>query len=181
MTKEKITNLIEMMSAQELKSRLAAYMMNDVALMPKPVAIQVRLSSESNSSCRYDVLLIDEDGCETMVKFPDRPSRLIYIYTLMHPQGFQRYSVRANNYYELRQLYRKLYFRDDDALMKTIGETDDEFDHFLSQAIAQSRVAIRNTGFPTTDIKIGSPKTYGRVMIPLVKNTSCAIIDTTLQ
>ena len=85
-----IQTKIDSMSLDEIKQRLAAYMAADEQLAPRPVAIEVRLSDTGNVRCRYDVLLIAENGQETEVKFRDRCSRLLYIYTLLHPQGYQR-------------------------------------------------------------------------------------------
>ena len=105
---EKIKEIIELMTTDEMKQCLAEYMAADQKLAPRPVAIEVRLSDINNVRCRYDVLLIAENGRETEVKFRDRYSRLIYIYTLLHPQGYQRRMAAANNYKELQQLYSLL-------------------------------------------------------------------------
>ena len=180
MKKEKIIDMIENMTSEEIKARLAEYMMNDKSFMPKIVAIEVRLSNAEKGNCRYDVMMIDEDGQEKEVVFKDRPSRLIYIYTLLHPQGYQRYSLAANHYRELSQLYRKLYFMDEYTLLKSIGNTEESFSHFVSQAVAQSRVAVRHTGLPCEDIEIGCPNTYGRLLIPFAKNGNTVIIDNSL-
>ena len=173
-------NESQMDPSEEMKARLVEYMMNDKALMPKTVAIEVRLSNAEKGNSRYEVIIIDEDGQEKEVVFKDRPSRLIYIYTLLHPQGYQRYSLAMNHYRELRQLYCKLYFIDEYTLLKSIGSTEESFKQFVSQAVAQSRVAIRNTGLPCDDIEIGSPKTYGRLLIPFAKNGNTVIIDNSL-
>jgi hypothetical protein len=108
---EKIKEMIELMTIDEMKKRLAEYMAADQQLAPRPIAVEVRLSNINNVRCRYDVLLIAENGQETEVKFRDRCSRLLYIYTLLHPQGYQRRLAAANNYKALRNLYTMLYFR----------------------------------------------------------------------
>ena len=77
------------MSVEELKNRLAAYMLADMQLAKKPVAVEVRMSETQDRGGRYDVLLITADGEEMEVMFRDRSARLIYIYTLMHPEGFR--------------------------------------------------------------------------------------------
>ena len=82
---EKIEKMIEAMTTDEMKQRLAQHMAADQQIAPCPVAIEVRLSH--NYKCRYNVLLIAENGQETEVHFRDRYSRLIYIYTLLHPQS----------------------------------------------------------------------------------------------
>ena len=79
-----------------LKNRLAAYMMADENLVSRPIGVEVRLADTLDRSGRYDVLIVLEDGSEKEVKFRDRHSRLVYIYTLLHPQGYQRRSLRTN-------------------------------------------------------------------------------------
>ena len=103
-------SLINKMTDAEIRQRLAEYMEKDTTLMPRLVAVEVRLCSEASAKHRYDVVLVDEEGAETIVKFRDRCSRLMYIYTLLHPQGYQRRAAAANGYQELRQLFSKLYF-----------------------------------------------------------------------
>ena len=98
---EKIEKMIEAMTTDEMKQRLAEYMAADQQLAPRPVAVEVRPSNINNVRCRYDVLLIAENGQEAEVKFRDRYSRLVYIYTLLHPQGYQRRLAAANNYRRL--------------------------------------------------------------------------------
>ena len=93
----RVTSLLNNMTDAEIRQRLVEYMESDVRLMPRLVAVQVRLSNGTSGRNRYEVVLIDEDGGETSVKFRDRYSRLVYIYTLMHPQGFQRRAAAAND------------------------------------------------------------------------------------
>ena len=76
-----IQTKIESMSLEEIKQRLAEYMAADKELMPSLVAVEVRLNQTGTAKCRYGVLLIDEEGGEIEVKFRDRYSRLVYIYT----------------------------------------------------------------------------------------------------
>ena len=167
------------MSLEEIKQRLAEYMAADKTLMPTLVAVEVRPSSINNVRCRYDVLLIAEDGQETEVKFRDRYSRLVYIYTLLHPQGYQRRLAAANNYKALRQLYTMLYFKESNALIKTINSTD--FDHFFSHYIAQSRNAIRQATVHASDFAIDRPQSHdGKVLIPFVAQGGTVILDHTL-
>ena len=168
------------MSLEEIKQRLAEYMAADKTLMPTLVAVEVRPSSINNVRCRYDVLLIAEDGQETEVKFRDRYSRLVYIYTLLHPQGYQRRLAAANNYKALRQLYTMFYFRDSDALLKTIESTG--FDHFFSHYIAQSRNAIRQATVHASDFAIDRPQSHdGKVLIPFVAQGGTVILDNSLR
>jgi len=175
-----IKQTIDSMSLDEIKQRLAAYMAADEQLAPRPVAIEVRLSDTGNVRCRYDVLLIAENGQETEVKFRDRCSRLLYIYTLLHPQGYQRRLAAANNYKALRNLYTMLYFRDSDALLKTIDSTD--FDHFFSHYVAQSRNAIRQATPHAADFAIDRPQSHdGKVLIPFVAQGGTVILDASLR
>lgn len=177
---EKIKEMIELMTTDEMKQRLAEYMAADQKLAPRPIAIEVRLSDINNVRCRYDVLLIAENGRETEVKFRDRYSRLIYIYTLLHPQGYQRRMAAANNYKELQQLYSLLYFKDSDALVKTVESTD--FDHFFSHYIAQSRNAIRQATPHASDFAIDRPQSHdGKVLIPFVAQGGTVILASSLR
>ena len=138
----RIQEMIDAMSADEMKTRLLEYMKNDMSLMPRFVAIEVRLN-DTDGKCRYDVLLIDERGNETSVKFHDRYSRLLYIYTLLHPQGYQRRTLAVNNYRVLGQLYSQLYFANSDALLKTISNTG--YDHFFSHyGLSRARLSVRH-------------------------------------
>lgn len=175
-----IQTIIDSMSLDEIKQSLAAYMAADEQLAPRPVAIEVRLSDINNVRCRYDVLLIAENGQETEVKFRDRCSRLLYIYTLLHPQGYQRRLAAANNYKALRNLYTMLYFRDSHALMKTIDSTD--FNHFFSHYVAQSRNAIRQATPHASDFAIDRPQSHdGKVLIPFVAQGGNVILDASLR
>ena len=175
-----IKTVIDSMSLEEIKQRLAEYMAADKTLMPTLVAVEVRPSSINNVRCRYDVLLIAEDGQETEVKFRDRYSRLVYIYTLLHPQGYQRRLAAANNYKALRQLYTMLYFKESNALIKTINSTD--FDHFFSHYIAQSRNAIRQATVHAPDFAIDRPQSHdGKVLIPFIAQGGTVILDNSLR
>ncbi len=175
-----IKTVIDSMSLEEIKQRLAEYMAADKTLMPTLVAVEVRPSSINNVRCRYDVLLITENGQETEVKFRDRYSRLVYIYTLLHPQGYQRRLAAANNYKALRQLYTMLYFKESNALIKTINSTD--FDHFFSHYIAQSRNAIRQATVHASDFAIDRPQSHdGKVLIPFVAQGGTVILDNSLR
>lgn len=177
---ENIKKKIDSMSLDEMKQRLAEYMAADLQLAPRPIAVEVRLSNIKNVRCRYDVLLIAENGQETEVKFRDRYSRLLYIYTLLHPQGYQRRLAAVNNYKALRQLYTLLYFKDSNALIKTIDSTN--FDHFFSHYIAQSRNAIHQATPHSSDFAIDRPQSHdGKVLIPFVAQGGTVILDNSLR
>ena len=175
-----LQELIENMTPDEMKRRLTEYMMADRQLTPRPVAIEVRPCGMDSVRYRYDVLLVNEDGQKTQVKFRDSYSRLVYIYTLLHPQGYQRRKVTANNYQALRQLFTMLYFKSADALLKTIDSTG--FDHFFSHYIAQSRKAVRQTTPHASDFAIDRPQSHdGKVLIPFVAQGGAVILDTKLS
>lgn len=177
---EKIKKTIESMTIDEMKQRLADYMAADQHLMSRIVAVEVRARNFDRAKCRYAVLLIAENGQENEVNFPDRYSRLIYIYTLLHPQGYQRYAASANNCKALRQLYSMLYFRDGAALMKTVESTD--INHFFSHYIAQSRKAIRQTTSYASSYIIDRPQSHnGKVLIPFVAEGGKVILDSSLS
>ena len=175
-------DIINSMSVDEMRTRLGEYMANDEQYAAHPIAVEVRLRDTFDKGGRYEVLLVMDDDTEHEVHFRDRYSRLIYIYTLMHPKGFQRYSVAANNYRELCHLYSKLYFKDSDALLKTIDSTDiKKPGQFLSQYITQSRNAIRQASPLAKQLTIDRPQSHnGRVLIPFVANGGTVILDDSL-
>ena len=181
--KEMIEKMIEAMTTDEMKQRLAEYMAADQQLAPRPVVVEVRPSNINNVRCRYDVLLIAEDGQETVVKFRDRYSRLLYIFTLLHPLGYQRRLAAANDYKLLRQLYTLLYFKDGDALLKTVESTERKKPgHFFSHYIAQSRNAIRQATPHASDFAIDRPQSHdGKVLIPFVAQGGTVILDNSLR
>ena len=176
-------DIIDSMSVDEMRTRLAEYMANDEQYAAHPIAVEVRLRDTFDKGGRYEVLLVMDDDTEHEVHFRDRYSRLIYIYTLMHPQGYQRYSVAANNYRELCRLYSKLYFKDSDALLKTIDSTDiKKPGQFLSQYITQSRDAIRKASPLAKQLIIDRPQSHnGKVLIPFVANGGTVILDDSLS
>jgi len=180
MKTEEIKKRIETMSLEEMKDRLSEYMKNDLSLEPGFVAVEVRLKETNNNGCRYDILLIDEEGKETQVKFKDRCSRLLYVYTLLHPQGYQRRVAANNNYQELRNLYNVLYFKDAEALVKTISSSGSE--HFFNHYIAQSRKAVRQASPLAETFVIDRPQSHnGRLLIPFVAEGGTTILDATLR
>lgn len=175
-----IQAIIDSMSPEEIRKRLAEYMAADQLLTPSPVAIEVRLSTINNARCRYEVLLIAENGDENEVSFRDRYSRLIYIYTLLHPKGYQRRQAAANNYRELCELFTILYLKDSDALKNTIESTN--FDHFFSHYVAQSRNAIRQATPHSAEFSIDRPQSHGgKVLIPFVEQGGKVILDNSLR
>ena len=178
MTEKNIQEMIDAMSVEEMKNRLADYMIADETICPCPIGVEVRLSENFSRKGRYDVLLIMKDGSEVEVKFRDRHSRLIYIYTLLHPQGFQRRSLETNNYKALKELFSKIYFTTTEPLMKAIG---DKFNQYLSQAISQSRVAVREAAANTKDFESAMPtRNGGKTIIDWAAKGGEVIIDNSL-
>ena len=170
-----IHEMLDAMNVEELKNRLAAYMMADENLVSRPIDVEVRLADTFNRSGRYDVLIVLEDGSEKEVKFHDRHSRLVYIYTLLHPQGYQRRSLRANNFQALRDLFSRLYFGSAEPLLRAIG---DNFDQYFSQAVAQSRRAIRETIGASEQFEIALPQRHGgKTLVSCAANGGHVIID----
>ena len=178
MTTTTIQEMLDTMSVEELKNRLAAYMMADENLVSRPIGVEVRLADTLDRSGRYDVLIVLEDGSEKEVKFRDRHSRLVYIYTLLHPQGYQRRSLRANNFQALRDLFSRLYFGSAEPLLRAIG---DNFDQYFSQAVAQSRRAIRETIGASEQFEIALPQRHGgKTLVSCAANGGHVIIDSSL-
>ena len=178
-----VLEYVNTLNIDELKTKLAEYMENDPKLHAPLIAVEVRQNSSFNPNCRYEVLLIDEQGGETPVVFHDRYSRLLYIYTLLHPKGYQRRKAAANNYRALCQLYSLLYFRDSEAMLNTINSTDTTRPgHFLSQSIAQSRKAIRQASSFAEQFIIDRPQNHnGKILIPFAAEGGTIILDATLQ
>ena len=104
----------------------------------------------------------------------------MYIYTLLHPQGYQRRSAAANDYRELRQLFSQLYFTDSEALVRTIESTG--YNQFVSQYVTQSRVAVRQTSPLAAPFAIDRPQAHhGKLLIPFVAQGGTVIIDASLK
>ena len=174
-----IMKQLDAMSVEEMKSRLAAYMLADENMTARPVGVEVRLNETVNRGGRYKVLILMEDGTEREVKFRDRHSRLVYIYTLLHPEGYQRRSLEKGNYKALRELYSKIYFTSADALLKSIEGLG--FAQYFCQAVAQSRVAIRKAIGKTDDFEIAMPhKHAGKTIIACASNKETIAIDNSL-
>ena len=179
---KKILDMINLMDIDEMKTRLVEYMSSDEKLMPHPIGVEVRLRETSDRSGRYEVILLMDDNSEVEVKFHDRYSRLVYVYTLLHPKGYQRRKLVANNYRALCNLYSMLYFRDSEALLKTIDSTDiKKPGHFMNQYIAQARKAIRQASPLAEQFAIDRPQhNNGKVLIPFVANGGTVVIDASL-
>ena len=87
-------------------------------------------------------------------------------------------SLRANNFQALRELFSIIYFGSAEPLMKTIGN---DFDHYFSQAVAQSRRAIRETIGDSSAFEIALPQRHGgKTLISHADNGGQVIIDSSL-
>ena len=178
--RQDIQTKIQSMTNEEVREQLAKYMSADTSLMPKTTAIEVLRQESFSARCRYDVLLVDEEGHKTPVAFPDRISRLIYIFTLLHPQGYQRRAAAANNCQPLQRLYNLLYMKDSKALMKSIERTG--FDQFFSHHVGRSRMAIRLATPHHANLIIDYPQKHnGKELIPFVATGGTVTIDQSLR
>ena len=176
----KIQEAIKQMSVEEMRKRLAEYMATDKEWAPKPIAIEVRHreAKDISGSNIYDVIVLKDDDTEEIINFKDRYSKLIYIYTLMHPQGYQRRSLNKRGFPELANLYRTIFMGDPKRLIANAAK---DFDHMMSMAVAFIRKAI-DTMMGCEGLTIGNPRLYyGRTVIPAVFNGLDVIIDTQLQ
>jgi hypothetical protein len=181
--KERVKTLIEKMTTEELRTRLAEYMNADIRLMSPLVAVAVKPYKKYNVRCRYDVVLIDEEGRETSVEFDGRYSKLMYIYTLLQPKGYQRYMLERDNYLVLRRLFNLLFLCEDDVLLKSIKRGDmHERGQFFSQNISRSRNAIRTASPFAESFVINDPRSHnGWALIPFVAQGGKVIIDESIM
>ena len=178
----KIQEAIQQMSVEEMQERLARYMAADMEWAPKPVAIEVRHREIKDivGTNIYDVIVLKDDGTEEVIKFEDRYSKLIYIYTLLHPKGYQRRSLNKpeQDFSELASLYRSVYMADPGRL---IAYTAKDFNHMMSMAVAFVRKAIDKM-IGCEELTIGNPRQYyGRTVIPAVYNGLEVILNSQLQ
>ena len=178
----KIEEAIQKMSVEEMQQRLAEYMAADKEWAPKPVAIEVRHRDVKDiyGSNIYDVIVLKDDNSEEVIKFGDHYSKLIYIYTLLHPKGYQRRSLNKPEkaFPELASLYRAIFMA---YPKRMIASAEKDFDHMMSMAIAFVRKAIDKM-MGCEELSIGNPRQYnGRTVIPAVYNGLEVIIDSQLQ
>ena len=178
----KIQEAFLQMSVEEMQERLAKYMAADKEWAPKPIAIEVRHRDikDITGTNIYDVIVLKDDDTEEVIKFEDRYSKLIYIYTLLHPKGFQRRSLNKPEkaFPELASLYRAIFMADPERL---IAYTVKDFDHMMSMAVSFVRKAIDKM-IGCEELTIGNPRQYyGRTVIPAVYNGLEVIIDSQIQ
>ena len=177
----KIQEAIQLMSIEEMQQRLAEYMAADKKWAPKPIAIEVRHRDVKDISGTniYDVIVLKDDNTEEIIKFEDRYSKLIYIYTLLHPKGYQRRSLNKPGQFfpERASLYRAIFMADPERM---IAAAEKDFNHMMSMAVAFVRKAIDKM-IGCEDLTIGNPRQYyGRTVIPAVYNGLKVIIDSQL-
>ena len=178
----KIQEAIQQMGVEEMQERLAKYMAVDKEWAPKPIAIEVRHRDIKDISGTniYDVIVLKDDNTEEVIKFEDRYSKLIYIYTLLHPNGYQRRSLNkpGQSFPELASLYRAIYMASPERI---IAAAEKDFNHLMSMAVAFVRKAIDKM-IGCEELTIGNPRLYyGRTVIPAVYNGLEVIIDSQLQ
>lgn len=178
----KIQEVIQQMSVEEMQERLAEYMAADKEWAPRPIAIEVRHRDIKNISGTniYDVIVLKDDDTEEVIKFEDRYSKLIYIYTLLHPKGYQRRSLNKpeKDYPELASLYRAIFMADPERM---IASAEKDFDHMMSMAVAFVRKVIERM-IGCEELTIGNPRQHnGRTVIPAVYNGLEVIIDSQLK
>ena len=178
----KIQDAIQQMSVEEMQQRLAEYMAADKKWAPKPIAIEVRHRDVKDISGTniYDVIVLKDDNTEEVIKFEDRYSKLIYIYTLLHPKGYQRRSLNKSeqSFPELASLYRAIFMADPERM---IASAEKDFDHMMSMAVSFVRKAIDKM-IGCEELTIGNPRQYyGRTVIPAVYNGLEVILDSQLQ
>ena len=186
-----IKKFVERLSMDEIKERLVEYMAKERCATIFPVALSVKNVHHKGTCSQYNVYLTMNNGAEVEVKFPDRPSRLIYIYTLLHPEGFQRRMLEKNNYKELADLFIQLFATIPDKLFYKSVKKD--FNHYVNDAIAKSRRAIRAAVQEAllknqphselwNDIEIANPSDHnGRTVIPFAKDRERVIVDEKLS
>lgn len=178
----KIQEAIQQMSVEEMQQRLAEYMAADKKWAPKPIAIEVRHRDVKDISGTniYDVIVLKDDNTEEVIKFEDRYSKLVYIYTLLHPKGYQRRSLNKSeqSFPEFASLYRAIFMADPKRM---IAAAEKDFNHMMSMAVAFVRKAIDKM-IGCEELTIGNPRQYyGRTVIPAVYNGLEVIIDSQLQ
>lgn len=178
----KIQEAIDNMSVAEMKERLATYMAADKEWAPKPIAIEVRHrdTKDVSGSNIYDIIAILDNDTEVPIKFRHRNSMVLYVYTLMHPNGYKRASLdkRDKGFPELASLYNTLFMSNPKRL---IEQAEKDYDHFFSMAAADIHKTIgRHVGLE--ELTFDSPRQHNdRTLIPAVKNGLQVIIDRQLS
>ena len=178
----RIQEAIQQMSVEEMQQRLAEYMAADKEWAPKPIAIEVRHRDikDIKGSNIYDVIVINDDESEVVINFGDRYSKLLYIYCLMHPKGFQRRSLDKpeKGFPELASLYRAIFIIEPERL---ISAATKDFDHTISMAISFIHKAFKGMVYGE-ELSIGNTRKYsGKIVIPAVYDGLNVIIDSQLQ
>ena len=177
----KIQEAIQQMSLDEIKERLAAYMSQDKAWAPKPVAIEVRKRSEEKIAGNriYNIIVILEDGQEVKIHFSNLKSEVLYVYALLHPHGFLRESLDRPGCPDLAKLYNLLYMAEPNIL---VTQAEINFDRMVSQAISDSRRAIAEKLIFAEELSFGNPRHYNMMtVIPAVYDGISVIIDESIS
>jgi hypothetical protein len=181
----KINEAIQQMSIEEMQQRLAEYMAADKEWAPKPIAIEVRHRDVKDivGTNIYDVIILKDDDTEDVIKFPDRYSKLVYIYTLLHPKGFQRYTLNKpeKRYPELSSLYSSIFMIGAERLIDYLSKEEKSFNQMMNQAITGVRKAFMGK-VGCEELVIDRPNNNnGRTLIPAVRDGLEVIIDSQLK
>lgn len=168
---------------------------NSNTLIPIPVSISVRSEHRKGTTMFYGVYLQMNNGEEVKVDFESRSSQLMYVYTLLHPNGFQRRVLEKNDYKELANLFCVLFGTAPDTFLRSLKhkKSQKELDHFFSHAISRSRAAIKKVMEKAirysvshqgawNDMFIDNPHhNNGRTVIPFAVNQEKIFIDAKLR
>jgi len=165
------------MSEQQAKDLLVELIIATNNLDAAPIGIEVRLCKVITRSCSYDVVLKYQDGSETIVDFPDRRSRLMYIYTLLNPQGFKRSKLEKDPQ-PLIDLYDEIFIGGSKEILRNALTTN--FERIFIQAVCQSRVPFKK--LHAEIFSIAQPTEYfGKTIIPYISGGEHVEIDPGLQ
>lgn len=163
---------INSMTFDEMRDALKVYMLQDTLTDKIPVSVEVRynhsLSNDKNGW--YDVVFLLEDGSEMKVDFKERAGKLLYVYALRHPRGFQRRALAENDFSALVNLYTTLFACSSEKIKKPLHK---DFDNFVSRAITLSRNALRKTlgKDNSAAFEIADPKAHnGKIIITKVRD-----------
>lgn len=120
----------------------------------------------------YAIVVDDGNGSRYELHFAERPAKVLYMFALRHPEGFQRRLLARDNYAELLDICRQIYGTG--IALRTSKRLASNFDRFVSQGMAALR---RGIAASTTDnvvlakgLSLVDPRsTGGLVYIPFLK------------
>lgn len=120
-----IDKKIMSMTIEEMRNALKEYMLQDALMGKMPISVEVR-HNHSLGNCKnggYDVIFMLEDGSVVKVDFKERAGKLIYVYALTHPRGFQRRALAQNDFSGLINLYTTLFACSSEKILKPLKKT----------------------------------------------------------